>query len=324
MPSPPFDITPAILHWIAAIAEKIGEAKGGLLDFPSLHLRKTNRIRTIQASLFVEGNTLTEAQITALVDGKRIVGPAKDIREAANAWEVYQNLNNLDHASPQSFLQAHRILMDQLIDQPGRYRSGEVGIVQGSQVVHLAPPADRVAYLMSELFDYLKTTPDHPLVKSCVFHYEMEFIHPFFDGNGRMGRLWQTLILRSWFPLFEFLPVEVLVSRHQKAYYQALADSDKLGKSTPFLEFMLPLLFQTLEDYLLQSDQPGQVEERLTYYLQSNPDQPFSRKDYLRVFKNLSTATASRDLKTAVEQGVLKKSGDKRNTIYFPAPEQVM
>ena len=192
---PPYDLNPKILKLITSISEKVGAINANLLNKPPPQLRKQNKIKTIRASLKIEGNTLTEDQITALLENKIVVGPQKDINEVLNAIKVYENLKTYKSSSEKSYLLAHKTLMNSLIDKPGKYRNQGVGIVKGSNVEHFAPSHDNVPFLMRDLFQYLKDKNELTLIKSCVFHYEMEFIHPFLDGNGRMGRLWQTLIL---------------------------------------------------------------------------------------------------------------------------------
>ncbi len=312
---PPYSLTPTIFRLVTQISERLGEAKALYLDKPSPQLRKRNRVKTIYSSLKIEGNTLTEDQITAIVDNKRVIGPKEDILEVKNEIEVYKNLEKYDPHSPASFLLAHKLLMNGLIDKPGQYRTENVGIVQGDKVAHLAPPAANVDYLMSELFKYLKETDELLLIKSCVFHYEMEFIHPFLDGNGRMGRLWQGLILSKKYPVFEYLPFETLISDTQKEYYAVLGASDKQGESTVFIEYMLKVIDQSLEELLAFSNRPMKREDRLRYYKSMNIDS-FSRKDYMEVFKDISSATASRDLQEGVEMELFEKHGDKRNTVY--------
>lgn len=312
---PPYEITPAILELIIAISEKVGEAKAHFLDKPSPQLRKQNKIKTIYSSLKIEGNTLTEKQITALLEHKRVVGPQEDILEVLNAIKVYERLDQFKVNSKTSFLSAHKLLMEGLIEKPGQYRAQAVGIMQGSRVSHLAPPASNVDYLMSELFKYLKQSKEIVLIKSCVFHYEMEFIHPFLDGNGRMGRLWQTIILVQQYPIFEYLPFESLINQTQSNYYEALSKSDKAGKSTIFIEYMLHVINNSLSELLNSTNQIQTTEDRLRYFITSNKS-TFTRKDYLAVFKDISMATASRDLKKGVEMGLLKKSGTQSRTVY--------
>jgi Fic family protein len=313
---PPYDITSTILKLVSSISEKIGEVNSLFLDKQSPQLRKQNKIKTIHSSLQIEGNTLSEEQITALIENKRIIGPQKDINEVINAIAVYENLNSYKPSSEKSFLSAHLTLMNGLIDQPGSYRTRGVGVVKGSQVAHLAPPAPNVPGLMKDLFQYLKNDSELPLVKSCVFHYEMEFIHPFLDGNGRMGRLWQTLILKERYGVFEFLPFETLISQTQDEYYQALAKSDKTGKSTIFIEYMLNIIDNSLGDLLNTNGQILTSDQRITHFISLGKNE-FSRKDYMDVFKTISSATASRDLKKAVESDIFLAQGKGNQMRYF-------
>lgn len=312
---PPYEITSLILKYISTISEKIGVINAKYLVKTNPTLRKQNKIKTIHSSLSIEGNVMSEQQITAILENKRVVGPEKDITEVMNALHVYKNLNTIKHYSEKDFLKAHSILMKSLIDNPGKYRTKGVGIVKGSKVEHIAPPYQNVPFLMKDLFDYLKDKSEITLIKSCVFHYEMEFIHPFMDGNGRMGRLWQTVILKHEYPIFEFIPFETLISTNQSAYYNALSISDKEGKSTRFIEYMLSIIDESLNELLQNSVKKLSAEDRVQLFLENSLDE-FTRKDYLNYFKDVSSATASRDLKKGVENGIIKKAGDKKTTVY--------
>jgi Fic family protein len=234
----PYEITNTILSLISQISEKIGEIRSAHLFKPPAELRKRNLIQTIQSSLQIEGNTLTVEQITDLIHKKKVLGPKKDIQEVKNAIKVYSMLDDFDTYELDSLCLAHGILMDGLLANAGSLRKTSVGIVKGKEVAHIAPPGNMVFPLMKDLFSYLKNNEDLILIKSCVFHYEFEFIHPFLDGNGRMGRLWQTMILREYSPVFEFLPIETLIKERQQDYYNALEKSDSEGNSTSFIEFM--------------------------------------------------------------------------------------
>ena len=313
---PPYQITEKILKLIVSVSEKLGEVNATHLYKPPTELRKKNRIKTIQSSLEIEGNTLTEEQITALLDNKRVLAPEKDIVEVQNAIKVYEQLHRLNPNKLKDLEKAHGILMSGLIGTAGKLRTKNVGIVKGSKVEHIAPSGNMVKGLMNDLFTYLKNGEDLILIKSCVFHYEFEFIHPFIDGNGRMGRLWQTLILMQQYPVFEYLPIESLIKENQAAYYDVLSQSDKLGSSTPFIEFMLGIILQSLENLLKTQNRTLTTENRVELYKEVIGSNEFSRKDYLQNFKEISQATASRDLKWAVEQNILTKIGDKRLTKY--------
>ena len=207
-----------------------------------LRLRRINRVRTIRGSLAIEGNTLTEEQITAILDGKKVLAKPREIREVQNAIAAYDRFQRWQPGTESDLLEAHRILMDGLMKEPGKYRSGGVGVMNGEQVIHMAPQAHRVPALMSDLIHWVNNTNQHPLVSSSVFHYEFEFIHPFLDGNGRMGRLWQTLILSNWNPLFSNIPVESLIHENQMEYYQVLQKSTHEADSASFIEFLLRMI----------------------------------------------------------------------------------
>jgi Fic family protein len=313
---PPYDITPNILKLIRSISEKIGEVNATYLSKQSPQLRKQNRIKTIHSSLQIEGNTLTEEQITALIENKRVIGPEKDVIEVINAIKVYEKLKDYSFSSDKSFLKAHQELMKGLIDSAGKYRKQAVGIVKGTKVEHIAPPHDNVPYLMKDLFEYLKDSEELTLIKSCVFHYEIEFIHPFLDGNGRMGRLWQTLILRSEYPVFEFLPFETLISQSQNEYYNALALSDKVGKSTVFIEYMLGVIDESLKSLLNYNNRILRDIDRLDHFITLGLKE-FTRKEYMNIFKDISSATASRDLKKGVVLNLFEISGTLNKTKYL-------
>ena len=312
---PPYDITPKILKLITSISEKLGEVNANYLSKQSPQLRKQNRIKTIHSSLQIEGNTLTEEQITALIENKRIIGPQKDVLEVVNAIKVYENLDAFKFNSGKSFLQAHQSLMNGLIDSAGKYRTKGVGIVKGDKVEHLAPPAENVPFLMKDLFDYLNDSEELTLIKSCVFHYEMEFIHPYLDGNGRMGRLWQTLILLREYPVFEFLPFETLISQTQDEYYASLSLSDKNGKSTVFIEYMLDVINKSLENLLSYNNRILKDIDRLDYFINLGAKE-FTRKDYMNTFKDISSATASRDLKKGIDLQLFECIGKLNKTKY--------
>ena len=313
---PPYSITGKILKLVATISEKIGEVNSAHLNKPPTELRKKNRIKTIHSSLEIEGNTLTLEQITAIVENKRVVGPKKDILEVKNAIEVYEYIDKFDPYSFDSFCEAHGILMNGLIDSAGKLRNKSVGIVKGEEVAHVAPSSEMLKPLMLDLFDYVKNDDDLVLIKSCVFHYEMEFIHPFIDGNGRMGRLWQTLILKDAYPVFEYLPIESLIKEQQEQYYESLGKSDNSGESTVFIEFMLNIILESLEDLLNIQNVSLTNTDRLNLFKSIIKNDYFTRKEYLKNFREISSATASRDLKFAVDNKIIEKIGDKNTTRY--------
>ncbi len=264
---PPFRLTDETVARISEISELIGAiAVGRGLDSRA-RLRRENRIRTIYSSLAIENNTLTLDNVTDVIDGKRVLGPPQDIQEVKNAFEVYERLLEFDPYSVEDMLSAHRLLMNALVKEAGRFRTKSVGVFEGERLVHLGTPADLVPQLVGQLIDWIKTSTAHPLVKSCVFHYEFEFIHPFADGNGRMGRMWQTLLLSRWKPVFAWLPVESIVKDRQEEYYAVLGKADGAADSTPFIEFMLSAICDALKGVAVaaQDDeqQTAQVERML-------------------------------------------------------------
>lgn len=313
---PPYKITGKILRLIASISEKIGEVNSAHLNKPPTELRKKNRIKTIHSSLEIEGNTLTIEQITAIIENKRVIGPKKDILEVKNAIAVYDKLDSLNPYNFDSFCEAHGMLMNGLVESAGRLRSKSVGIVKDAELAHVAPPCEMLKPLMNDLFDYLKNDEDLILIKSCVFHYEMEFIHPFIDGNGRMGRLWQTLILKDAYPVFEFLPIESLIKERQEQYYESLGKSDNTGESTVFIEYMLEIILESLQELLSIQNVSLTNVDRIILFKSIVKNDFFTRKAYLNNFREISSATASRDLKFAVENGLIEKMGDKNTTRY--------
>jgi Fic family protein len=254
--NPPFTLTPAILNLSTQIAERVGRLSVLDEQSRSLHLRRLSRIRTVHGSLAIEGNTLSEEQITAILDGKRVLAPPREIQEAHNALATYDRLDTWVAHVESDLLAAHRNLMAGLLPDAGQYRVGGVGVMSGDKVVHMAPPASRVRTLMNNLLHWLEGTDSHPLVASSVFHYEFEFIHPFADGNGRMGRLWQTLILSRWQPLFAYIPVESLVHQHQQDYYAAIRQSNADADSSAFVLFMLERILEAIESVAAQAVTP--------------------------------------------------------------------
>lgn len=302
---------------MTSIAESVGQLEGVKLYQPSPSLRRRNRIKTIQSSLSIEGNSLTREQVTALLDNKRVIGPQKDVVAVRNAIEVYARLASFDPVSLVSFLDAHRMVMAGLVGTAGSLRKTPIGVVREGDIFHEAPEWEHVASLMQALFDYLKASDDHVLLKSSRFHYQLEYIHPFEDGNGRMGRLWQTRLLMEYHPIFEFLPVEEQIRARQGDYYRELAIGDDSGDCTGFVGFMLELILESLRGLLIDTRSvtlraPNRLEMALAHFENAT----FSRKDYQAFFKTISTATASRDLQYGVKRGLLVKSGDKRTAVY--------
>jgi cell filamentation protein, protein adenylyltransferase len=284
---PPYTITPAILTYV----EQIGEALGRLsviADMQDLRLRRINRIRTLRGSLAIEGNTLSEEQISTILDGKTVIAPPREVQEVRNAIKAYDEYPHWDPTNETDLLKAHEIMCAGLLDVPGHYRSGGVGVMGPTEVIHVAPPANRVPELMGDLLGWLKTTDEHALISSCVFHYEFEFIHPFEDGNGRLGRLWQTLILTRWNPHFSNIPVESMVYANQSDYYKAISKSSKDGQSTAFIEFMLKMVFEKIRESKGEADQDSdQVTDQvkgLILAFDSLRGKAFSASELMAVF----------------------------------------
>lgn len=271
---PPVTLTPELVALTATIAEQLGRITERKSQAQALRLRRVNRLQTIQGSLAIEGNSLSIEQITAVIEGKPVIAPPREVQEVKNALSVYERFEHFEPLKEQDLLAAHQALMLGLVDEIGQYRSGGVGVMSGKEVVHMAPPANQVPRLMQDLFAWLKRTKHHPLIASAIFHYEFEFIHPFADGNGRMGRLWQSLILAKWNPLFSHFPIESLVYANQQSYYQALSQSTAETDSGIFAKFMLQMIQQTLTQQLEQQapveDSKQRLELRLELQLESN------------------------------------------------------
>lgn len=314
---PPYTITSKILDYTSSISMSLGSIESSFLKTPEPKLRKQNKIKTIQATLEIEGNTLSLDQVTAVLDGKRVLGPAKDILEVSNVNELYDLMDTFKSSKVKDFLKAHKILMTKLINSSGSFRTTNVGVLKGSKVSHIAPKPKFVPELMEKLFKWIENDDVHSLVKSCIAHYEIEFIHPFEDGNGRIGRFWQSLILKEFNSVFSFIPVESLINDNQELYYKVLERCDKEGESTLFIEFMLELIDQSLKQYLKEHANISITSiDRLSNAKNIFEQKEFSRKDYMSLYKNLSSASASRDLKQGVESKELKRIGKANQTKY--------
>ncbi len=256
-------LTPTVLNRVSEISELLGRLGLGMEQRMTPRLRRENRVRSIQASLAIENNTLSVEQVSAVLDGKRILGHPREIQEVRNAFAAYEAMSAWSPTVEKDLLSAHALLMQGLVDDAGQYRQKGVGVYRGKQLVHTAPPAKRVPLLMDNLLEWLAHTELHPLVASSLFHYELEFIHPFNDGNGRMGRLWQSLILQKWKPLFAYLPVESVIREKQDGYYHALTASDQAGDATLFVEYML----DALHSALIESASSDYVSDQVSDYV---------------------------------------------------------
>lgn len=315
---PPFTITPKMNNLVAEIAKLLGLLEAITLNVPNPKLRRKNKIRTIKSTLAIEGHTFTEDQISAVLENKRVLGTKKELVEVENAIELYESIEKFKSHSSKDFLLAHKILMKGLVPSAGKYRSKNVGVLAGTKVKHLAPKPSLVPELMGKIFDWIKKEKEvHPLILSSIIHYEIEFIHPFEDGNGRMGRFWQGVILKEYDEFFRYVPIESLIEKNQKDYYLSLEKSDKAGDSTQFIEFILTIIKASLNEMSTELiGVTNTFEHRIDKAKNHFSNQLFSRKEYMELFKNISTATASRDLKDGLEMRLLTKSGLRNQTKY--------
>ncbi|MEW5854441.1 MAG: Fic family protein [Myxococcota bacterium] len=310
---PPFEVTERSRGLLLVLERLLGRYEGMHQPRPAPRLRRSLRVKTVHGSVAIEGNTLTEDQVTAVLEGRRVVAPRRDIVEVQNALKAYERLPEWAPTSTDHLLAAHSALMTGLLESAGHWRRGGVGVMKGKQIAHIAPPAKRVPGLVAELLAYLeRDIANHPAVLAAVIHHELEFIHPFDDGNGRIGRLWHTLILSRYHPLFAFVPVESVIRERQSAYYDALEASDRAGSSTVFIEFALEATCDAVEKTLgAVSRGPVTPEQRLDVAAEQLGTRLFSRKEYQALFPGLSTATASRDLRQGVDAQRLRRTGDK-------------
>ena len=310
---PPFEITNTMIHQVAEIAELVGKLNSTNQLSANPTLRKTNRIRTIHGSLAIEQNTLSLEQVTAVLNGKQVLAPPKDIAEVKNAYEIYERLVELDPYSVDDLLTAHSIMTQGLVDESGVFRSRPVGVVdQEGHILHFGTLPQYVPDLVMELLDWIRDSDIHILIRSCVFHYEFELIHPFADGNGRIGRLWHTLLLSKWNPAFSWLPVESMIHARQPEYYAAINASNNTGESTAFIEFMLSTIKASLIDAITLSDEMSDVPmdkttmrwKRIERFLETHE---FIMNADVRTLCGVSAATANRILATLSTEGKLVK-----------------
>jgi Uncharacterized conserved protein len=313
---PPYNITNAIVNLIAKISEQVVSIASTNEVSISPHLRKNNQIRTIHSSLAIENNSLSLEQVADVINGAYVLGTPNEIKEVQNAYEAYNLLSSLDPLSINDLLKAHKTMMLGLTKEIGILRSGGVGIFAGENLVHMAPPATRIPQLIDALFDWLKNSDVHPLIKSCVFHYEFEFIHPFADGNGRIGRLWQTLILSHWKSLFSWLPIETLIYKKQDEYYQSLAAADKAADSTVFIEFMLCVINDTLDKFIKSDQVTAQVTVQVKRLMDILGNETLSAKKILDKLNLKHRPTLSNNyLHPALKLGLIEMTlPDKPNS----------
>ena len=314
---PPFTVSAEAINLIAEISGQIERYAILLEQEDGLLLRKVNRIKTIHSSLAIEGNTLNEDQVRDIIDGKTVVAPIKEIQEVKNAIATYNLYPTLNPYSVKDLLKAHGVMMQALIDDAGRFRRGGVGVFSEQGLVHMAPPAERVPLLMDDLFAWLQSSKDHLLIRSCVFHYEFEFIHPFIDGNGRTGRLWQSLILGRLHPLFEHLPVENMVYANQQAYYDAVTASTHAGQSGPFIDFMLNEIYKTLKSHQgeelmdVGNNVGNNVGNKERIILDAIRKRPTVTTPQLAELLGVTKRQCERILSNMKQQGLLRRVGTK-------------
>lgn len=322
---PPFKITNEILTLIYEIGELIGKISVTQEFEKNLILRRENRIKTIYSSLAIEQNTLTLEQVTDVINGKRVLAPLKDIKEVQNAYEIYERLDELNDNSVKDLLLAHKIMTSELIKENGKFRSKNAGVYQGEKLIHMGSMPAHIPELINNLFLWLKNSKEHPLIKAAVFHYEFEFIHPFQDGNGRIGRLWHTLILSKWKDFFGWLPIESLVQKYQKEYYTAINNSNRDGESTEFILFMLKIINETLIELLENQKTTDKMTDKMTDKNKKRIEvilKYLSQKNYIdnKEAQNLldvSEATAKRFLNKLVKENILEAVGEYKARKYI-------
>ena len=308
---PPFEITNQMIDYVAEIAELVGKLNGTNHLTANPTLSRSNRIRTIHGSLAIEQNTLSLEQVTAVLNGKRVLAPPKDIAEVKNAYEIYERLDELDPYSVDDLLTAHGIMTRGLVEESGMFRTRPVGVVDSEgHILHFGTLPQYVPDLVMELLEWAKTSEVHMLIRSCVFHYELELIHPFADGNGRVGRLWHTLLLSKWNPVFAWLPVESIINDRQQEYYDAINTSNDAGESTPFIGFMLSAIKESLMEAVNLNDEvsDGKIDKaalrwnKIREYLKTHD---YIMNADVRELCGVSAATANRILARVVKDGKL-------------------
>lgn len=314
---PPFTITSKMLTLVSDIVEIITDIKHIETNLKTPKLRKKNRIKSITGTLQIEGNTFSEEKVTNVIEGKTVLGTMREIAEVQGAIKAYENFDNYVFKQEKDLLLSHKLMMDELLANAGSYRNTNVGVGDQNGMTHVAPPSLAVPELMGNLFEWLQNTKDHPLIVSCVFHYEFEFIHPFRDGNGRVGRLWQSVILNHYKKIFGFIPIESVVRENQKSYYKALEDAGSAGESTPFIEFMLGIILKTLKN-ASNENVPENVPKNVPKNRLSEIVKLIEKNKEITSIQiaerlKVSDKTIKRDMATLKEQGRLQRVGSLKS-----------
>ena len=307
---PPYSLTSKMLSLSTQIGEELTKIEYEADKIITPQLRKKNRIKTLAGTLEIEGNFLGEEKITAILEGKRVLGTYQELLEVEGAINTYKEFENYRYDSLDDLLKAHKILMKDILTTAGSFRSVNVGVGSSDGVSHVAPPYGVVPQLMTDLFEWLKNSDEHILIKSCVFHYEFEFIHPFSDGNGRIGRLWQSVILYHWKKVFSAIPTESIIRDHQENYYKALEDSGNLGESTPFIEFMLEVILETIQSSVKSSVKSSvNTEDRILTHLKQNPNATINE---LAQLLSLTTRAIEKQIANLKKDDKLQRVGSAR------------
>ena len=316
MATPPFTVSAKAISLVSDISIRLTRLTIGGSP-PSPMLRRVNMIRSIQSSLAIEKNSLTVSQVTDVIDGKRVLGNAREIQEVKNAFDCYDKLLDINPYDMDDLLSVHGTMMRYLLDDAGRFRTGGVGVFAGKELIHMAPPSDLVPALMTDLFDWLRKSEDHPLIKSCVFHYEFEFIHPFSDGNGRIGRLWLTAIMASWIPEMAWVPVESVVRERQSEYYSAIATSITAADSGPFIDFMLEAICDALDGVAkssgIHATALNPTENHLLGMIRSGT---YANASMAAEALSVSERTIFRALKSLKEKGLIVREGTDKTGVW--------
>lgn len=317
---PPYTITSKMLSLSTAISEELTKIEVDAQNIITPKLRKINRIKTLAGTLEIEGNFLGEEKITAILEGKRVLGTMLEVTEAEGAINAYKEFENYDPYSLDDLLRSHKILMNGILKTAGSFRAVNVGVGSKDGVSHVAPPHGVVSELMSQLFDWLNSSDEHPLIKSCIFHYEFEFIHPFSDGNGRIGRLWQSVILSNWKKVFASLPTESIIRDNQEHYYEALENAGSLGESTPFIEFMLEVILETVQSSVKGSVKSSvNTDDKILAHLRNNPTATIKE---LALALELTTRAIEKQIANLKKANRLQRIGSARKG-YWEVSDEV-